>query len=393
MNGSQTTVQAQTELKSVILETINRDGKITFARFMELALYYPELGYYNSKSTKIGIQGDFFTSPSVHAIFGETISEQLVEMWETLSRVQPFYLVEFGAGQGHLALDILSALKNEHPDLFAVVKYCIIEVSPELAARQQELLSGLHLSPDQLMWFQELSEINQGCGFAGCVLANEVVDAFPVHRVRLTGEGLKEIYVDFREDYLIEVLDDPSTPELVKYFDRLGVELEPGQTGEINLHALQWIGEISKFLQRGFCLVIDYGDLAPDLYAPQRFDGTLTCFRAHRLETDPFLAVGEQDITAQVDFSTLMEEGRRVGLSITGYTNQMRFLTGLGIVERLAGRFPTGSDSGQQYKATLAMKTLMLPGGMGEVFKVLVLHKGVEIEGLRGLKRSRFRNI
>lgn len=389
--GPKTSVQESTKLKKIVLDTIKRDGKITFERFMEMALYYPKLGYYNSRRVKIGTQGDFFTSPSVHAVFGETIGEQLLEMWEVLGKEKPFHIVEFGAGQGYLAQDILVSLKNEHPEFLAVVKYCIIEVSPDLTARQRELLGRLELEPEQVAWFTGLAEVNQGQGFAGCVLANEVPDAFPVHRVRQTEEGLKEIYVDSSGDLLVEVTDKPSTPELVKYFSRLGVELEPEQTAEVNLRALQWIGEIGRFLKRGFSIIIDYGDLAPDLYSPQRFDGTLACFRSHRLETDPFLAVGEQDITAHVDFTSLMEEGRRFGLETTGYTNQMRFLTGLGIVERVAGRFPPGSDSRELYKATLAMKTLMLPGGMGEVFKVLVQHKDVEVAGLRGLKRSRFR--
>lgn len=391
ITGPKAAVQEQTKLKNIVLETIKRDGKLTFERFMEMALYYPELGYYNSSRIKIGAQGDFFTSPSVHAVFGETIGEQLLEMWEVLGKEQPFHIVEFGAGQGYLAQDILAYLKKEHPDFFSAVKYCIIEVSPDLAARQQELLGRLELEPEQAVWFPGLAEINQGQGFAGCVLANEVPDAFPVHRVRQAEEGLKEIYVDSSGDRLVEVLDKPSTPELVKYFSRLGVELEPEQTAEVNFRALQWIGEIGKFLKRGFSIIIDYGDLAPDLFSPQRFDGTLVCFRSHRLETDPFLAVGEQDITAHVDFTSLMEEGRRFGLETTGYTNQMRFLTGLGIVERVARRFPPGSDSRELYKATLAMKTLMLPGGMGEVFKVLVQHKGVEAAGLQGLKRGRSR--
>lgn len=391
-NASQTTVQKQTELKRVIGEIINRAGKITFARFMELALYHRQLGYYNSHRLEIGTKGDFFTSPSVHAIFGETVGEQLAEMWETLGRPQPFYVVEFGAGMGYLAQDILAALKKEHPEFFTALKYCIIEISAELAAKQQQLLSALELPAEQVLWFGELAEINQAQVFVGCILANEVVDAFPVHRVRQTTAGLREIYVDCPQNNLVEVLDNPSTPELEEYFNRLDIELEPEQTAEVNLQVFQWIKEISQYLQRGYCLIIDYGDLAPDLYAPQRFDGTLTCFRAHQLETDPFLAVGEQDITAQVDFTTLMAVGKQTGLLTTGYTNQMRFLTGLGIVERLAQQFPPGSDNVALYKATLAIKTLMLPGGMGEVFKVLVFHKGVEPASLQGLKRSKFRD-
>ena len=222
----------------------------------------------------------------------------------------------------------------------------------------------------------------------GCFLSNELVDAFPVHRVVVQGGRLREIYVGERDGGFVDVPGDLSTPEIGEYFRNDGVELGEGQEAEVNLRAREWIGNVGRRLRKGFVLTIDYGCLAEELYAPWRSSGTIMCYHRHRASGDPYERVGEQDITAHVNFSQLIRGGEEAGLAFTGLVPQYRFLIGLGLLGEME-EAAKGMSELEGLKMRLSLKHLIEPGmGMGEIFKVLVQHKGVDeprLDGLRAL--------
>jgi SAM-dependent MidA family methyltransferase len=218
----------------------------------------------------------------------------------------------------------------------------------------------------------------------GCFLSNELVDSFPVHRVLMEGGTLQEVYVGLDNGEFQEVQGDPSTPELVAYFQRLGIRLAEGQRAEVNLEALRWLQRVAQGLKQGFVITIDYGYRAEELYSPLRPAGTFLCYQGHRILTDPYALLGLQDMTAHVDFTSLIMCGEGYGLKLTGLVPQYRFLLALGILEQLA---QLGQEEGESLNERLTIKNLILPGGLGETFKVLIQHKGIdrpELEGLRG---------
>jgi SAM-dependent MidA family methyltransferase len=368
--------------KKALIEKIRREirekGKITFARFMEMALYDPEQGYYTSGRDPIGWRGDYYTSPEVHPVFGRLIAKQLVPMLESLGDAGPLTVLEMGAGRGLLAREILVGLRKQSQTLFERVQYVIIERSPSMIARQKVMLASEGL--DQMVArYESLADVKAGGGLIGCLVSNEVVDAFPVHRVVMTERGLREIYVGADDDRLVEVVDSVSTEALPSYFDRLKIRLAPGQQAEANLEAIRWIKAVGQSLSKGYVLTFDYGHTAADLYAPHRKKGSLLCYYRHTANEDPYARIGEQDITAHVDFSSLAEAGREAGLELTGFTNQQHFLMGLGIAQEMEG---LDSES----PAFRAMKRLISDDRMGRTFKVLIQHKGLippPFEGLR----------
>jgi SAM-dependent MidA family methyltransferase len=208
-------------------------------------------------------------------------------------------------------------------------------------------------------------------------------DAFPVHRVEKVGDGLKEIFVEVRDGRFVECLRDPSTPEIEDYFRNLHIELAEGYRTEINLRAPVWMRQVAASMNRGVVITIDYGHSAEDLYGPQRSKGTLLCYRSQMASEDPFVRVGLQDMTAHVDFTTLATAGEEAGLSVTGFTNQMSFLMGLGVEDMIAQLAPETPE----FRAALH---LLKPEGMGRTFKILVQHKGLEAPALDGLSFKPF---
>lgn len=375
----------RTEIKHLIAE----QGPITFARYMELALYHPRWGYYTSGDRQIGSGGDFYTSSDVHPLFGQTLARQIVQMWELLGNPDPWYLVEWGPGKGLLARDMLSQLSLKHPVCFAALKYRAVEVSPHLARLQQDLLLPLARYPVQFKWVKprELWDEAGPEGLTGCIYTNEVVDSFPVHLVCITPEGLREIYVGCQDDQLVELTMPPSTPDLAKYFDDAGVVLETGRRAEVNLQAREWLMENARHLARGFLLTIDYGHESPELFSLQRFNGTLRCFYRHQLIDNPYLESGTMDITASVDFSALMRWGDEAGLVTAGLTSQSALLINLGIFDALSS-FKDYTFQPDALRATAAIKNLIMPEGMGKAFKVLAQYRGLDAPQLKGFSKS-----
>jgi SAM-dependent MidA family methyltransferase len=370
----------QRELRQEIEQ---RDG-ITFARFMEQALYHPDYGYYCAPRSRVGRQGDFFTSSSVHACFGRLIARQLEQMWHLLGGGS-FTIAEQGAGEGHLCLDILDGLAQDYPDCYAQVDYRIVEFGDAACARQRQLLAD-HVAAGRVDWCT-LDELQ---GMEGCLLSNELVDAFPVHLVEKHADRLKEVFVVNRAEGFAEELREPSTQALSDYFAAAGIALGPGNRCEVSLAAGDWMRRVASILKRGFVLTIDYGYPDVELYAPWRHGGTLLCYRQHATSEDPYQRVGEQDITAHVDFTQLQRVGQEAGLEPLYFGYQYQFLLALGFLELLIALQGKVQDEAQALALRMTLKNLILPeGGMGESFRVLVQGKDVAAAGLLCQRRIR----
>ena len=356
-------------LESLIIEEARRKGPITFARFMELALYHPTLGYYPTGPDPIGADGDFYTSPGAHPAFGALLAIQLADMWDKLGNPFPFHAIELGAGSGILATDILEFAPHISPAFSEALQYVTIDRRPV-----HTVPNAHHVSSDVL----PLRNIT------GCILSNEYFDALPVHRVTMQNGRLLEVYVGLEDDTLVEVIDEPSTPLLQQRLTDLNVTFAEGQKAEINL-ALDTIARsLSDSLRSGYILTIDYGHPARDLYSPSRLSGTLACHYQHTLNTQPLRRIGHQDITAHVDFTTLAKTGGCYGLESGELVTQRDFLGNLGIVT-LKDRLRDQGLTTTQYNANLmALGNLIDPDALGG-FKVLVQSKGVGLENLSGL--------
>ncbi|MBH8575757.1 class I SAM-dependent methyltransferase [Nostocaceae cyanobacterium CENA369] len=374
--------------------------RITFAEYMDMVLYHPEYGYYSSNAVKIGFKGsDFFTSSNLGADFGELLAEQFVEMWEILGRPVPFSLVEMGAGQGLLALYILNYYQLHYPDFFAALEYVIVEKSLALRQEQQQRLQEF-----RVRWCN-LEEIPTN-SITGCFFSNELVDAFPVHQFILEAGEVREIYVTTREDEgdkgeisspaalsFVEVTGEPSTQQLAQYFDLVGINFaqntyENGYRSEINLAALDWLSIVADRLQRGYVLTIDYGYPASRYYNPRRSQGTLQCYYQHRYHNNPYINIGQQDITAHVDFTALERWGDRCGLEKVGFTQQALFLMALGLGSRIAALSHQQIPISQLLQRRESLHQLLDPMGLGG-FGVLVQSKGLKekevSQSLKGL--------
>lgn len=376
----------------------SQQQRIPFAEFMAIALYHPQFGYYTTRPSILGPQGDFITSPHMGHDFGEILAEQFVDMWAALGHPDPFTLVEMGAGQGLVAADVLSHLQVHHPDCFKTLHYIVIEKSAALKAEQQNRLSHWQQQGVSLVW-QDLSDLASnaasseliGSELIGCAFSNELIDAFPVHWLEVQNQKLQEMWVSADENGFVPVLSDLSSLDLLRYFERVDIDLchyPNGYRTEVNLAALDWLKALSERISRGYILTIDYGYSAQRYYSQARHQGTLQCYYRHAHHNDPFIHIGEQDITAHVDFTTLETYGREVGLHKVGFTQQGLFLMALGLGDRIsqlsnpAPDNPTSSPiaTGKAIQAIMmrreALQQLISPMGFGN-FGVLIQSKGL----------------
>lgn len=356
--------QAHSEkLQALIREEIAASGgHIGFDRFMELALYAPGLGYYSAGSGKFGEAGDFVTAPELSPLYSRCLARQCAEV---LSAIDGGDILEFGAGSGVMAADVLVELANmnclpEH--------YFILELSADLRQRQQQSIAEkVPQLAGRVVWLDALPET----GFRGVVLANEVLDAMPVHRFVIHNGEPHELCVVWNGKSL--VLEE-GAPDAVLYarLKQLQNEclLADGYRSEINLRAEEWLRSLADFMQQGVALLIDYGFPQREFYHPQRSSGTLMCHYRHRAHDDALILLGLQDITAHVDFTAVAETALEAGLSVRGYTSQANFLIANGLPGLLADE---GGDTRQQLTLTAQVKRLTMPGEMGELFKVMAL--------------------
>lgn len=384
-------------LEKIIIERIRREGPISFESFMDMALYYPELGYYASPESTIGQDGDFFTSPHLHPIFGAMVGRQLYEMWRFMGKPSVFDIVEMGAGHGYLARDMFDYLtrSSSSVDFIEAIHYIIVEPYQHFEDKQRAVLSGDPPAPpfqkggtkgstspggDQpsVTWVKSLSGVHD---IKGCIVTNELLDAFPIHLVRMN-DRVHEIYVNHRGDEFIEETRDISLDGLKDYIKAyLPGPLPLGYRTEINLRMRKWLEEAAAVLKKGFILTIDYGYSAKEYYSDDRTGGTLLCYHKHTLKDSPYLDVGRQDITAHVNFSSLKVWGEELGLTTVGYCPQGTFLTASGIDEVIMERY---SGSAGYLSELSRIKRLIFPQGMGESHNVIVQYKGNGSPALRG---------
>jgi len=357
------------QISEIIVALIRQSGPITFAKFMELALYHPEHGYYTSGKAKLGKMGDYYTSPCVHPAFGEILGRFIYRASEVID-VPDFTVIEMGAGKGFLALDILDSLKRNYSPFYDRLTFIIIEQSPHLRDEGKGVLKG---HAHKIRWADSLFSLQKE-SINGAFISNELVDSFPFHRCKFKDGKLFEIFVGLHDDSFIEILGEPSSSELKAYFQNYDLQFEDGQELEVNLIAREWLSYVASVLSLGFALTIDYGFLAPELYSSVRMKGTFRCFHQHRLIENPYINIGEQDITADVDFSNLVRVGNQVGLNTVKYTTQGQFLADWGILEVLETY--SSSDASSE-KSRIAIKNLFLPGLMGDRFKVLIQAKNL----------------
>ena len=326
---------------------------ISFARYMELALHEPGLGYYAAGSRKLGPAGDFVTAPELSPLFARTLARQLHEVLQPGEAV-----LEFGAGSGALA----EVLVSELPE----VKYEILETSPELKERQKERLG------DRVEWLDRLPQ-----GFRGVMIANEVLDAMPVHAIAWTNAGIVERGVCIDENHLAWS-DRPASTDIDSSSRKIRIDLPPSgrYESELALLARLWMHSLGRILQRGAILVIDYGFPEREYFHPQRSMGTLACHYRHHVHADPFYLPGLQDITAHVDFSALARAAGEGGLEMLGYATQAQFLVNCGLTEVLAKE--NADDAARYLPAAAAAQKLLSPSEMGELFKVLAVGRGID---------------
>ncbi|WP_295620815.1 class I SAM-dependent methyltransferase [Chamaesiphon sp. GL140_3_metabinner_50] len=366
------------ELMAIIADRTCRspNRQITFAEYMELVLYHPQQGYYATSAERISERGDFLTSPHLAADFGEMLAIQLYQIWQILGTPSIFNIVEMGAGTGLLASQILEYSRTTYPDFFQSIEYVIIEVAPAMQIAQQQQLKDV---PVRWCNWTEIPDRS----IVGCFLSNELIDAFPVHQIVVKDRQLQEVYITCdRGSNISENIDKISTEKLHEYWQLNQINLlngkyPDGYRTEVNLAALRWQEQVFKKLQRGYIISIDYGYTADRYYNPMRSQGTLQCYYQHAHHSDPYINIGNQDITAHVDFTALQKQGELLGLETVGFIQQGLFLMALGLGDRIAA---ISSNEDRDVRSLLQRRQnlhqLIDPMGLGK-FGVLIQSQGL----------------
>ncbi|MBI2166322.1 MAG: SAM-dependent methyltransferase [Chloroflexi bacterium] len=355
--------------EEAVRSLIDKDGPLTFARFMELALFSPHGGYYSSPEA-IGSRGDYFTSPTLHPAFAALLAIQLEQMWTLLGCPAPFLLVEIGAGKGQLCHDLLAYARSSLPRFHQALRLVALDRLPPHPPVDNDVARVTAVGIP--FW-----------SMVGCFLSNELLDSLPVHRVVVQRGRLLEVYVTVKDGQLQETLAEPSTPRLDERFRSLGVALPEGYRTEVNLALEDWMAEVAQTLARGYVLTIDYGYPAEELYNAARSRGTLRCYFKHTLSANPYQRVGRQDMTAHVDFTSLMRAGEARGLGTLGFTTQREFLLNLGLEAFLEALDRMGLARRELEANRIALLELAKADGLGN-FRVLAQGKGVPDEPLWG---------
>lgn len=357
-------------LAEVLRRQILADGPMTVARYMQEALYHPRLGYY-SRGPNIGPRGDFTTSPEASPAFARLLARHVADIDSLLGQPSPFHVVECGPGLGTLPHGLLGTLASSYADLYKRVRYWLVEISPTLIARQRERLLPHH--ENVVEWKGSMEELP--AGLHGALLANEFVDALPVHVLENRNGQIVEQYVTAGQHGLCLAYGAPSSSELADFLDRYNILLEPGQRTEVNLAANDWIAQVGRVFGQCVATIIDYGDTSPSRYSAQRREGTLLGYHSGKVTHDILSHPGEQDLTALVDFTALQDQAFGHNLHVLGLTRQASFLVGLGL-----GTDETSHLSGDDLASAIAYRrgtqALVSMEGLGQ-FHVLLLGKHV----------------
>ena len=379
---SQQALQLSAELSTVIRKEVRAaGGSIPFSRYMELCLYAPGLGYYSAGQRKFGAGGDFVTAPEISPLFGRCLANACRVVLQSLHGGD---ILEFGAGSGRLAIDLLGELERTAclPE-----RYLILERSAELRQRQQQALQReLPQLCDRVLWIDTLPQ----AGFRGVMLANEVLDAMAVERFQWDGRAAGLFHVRCEDDtfqWQLQQQQDATTVAVESLAS--SCQLQPGYISELNTALPAWLQSVAAALQEGVMLLIDYGYPRHEYYHPQHSSGTLMCHYRQRAHDDPFLWPGLQDITAHVDFTAVAEAALEANLDVSGYTTQAFFLLDCGLDDFLQQAGPT--DSMPYMQLAQQAKTLILPGEMGERFKCITLTRGMTTT-VPGFRLQDYRN-
>jgi len=361
-------------LVAFIRDHLQRYGPTPFPWFMQQALYHPDYGYYASTRLRIGRQGDYYTNVSVGRLYGELLASQLIEMWKLIGSPSRFTIVEEGAEDGQMAIDILTALLDESIEAAGCIRYVIVEPIPRKQQQQRARFGPGVL--EKVSWVTGIDELE---AVTGAFISNELVDSMPVHIVAYCDDQWWELLVDFSANDFFFVPAKVESPELVHALERIPLPLTAPYRTEVNLAAAHWIRAISARLEQGFVLIADYGFPRDEYYKPERTEGTLSCYSRHRRSYNPLELPGERDITAHVDFTSLSEAAAKASFTVAGYTDQHHFMVGAGESRLLV--FEKAVETGEGTSARAAFlgpfRTLMHPGTMGMAFKFLLLTKGL----------------
>ncbi len=372
------------ELIAFIRGQIRETGPVTFRWFMEQALYHPDWGYYaRPNQPPVGKRGDFITNVSVGATFGKLIARQFYEMWCQMGKPFRFAIVEQAANDGHFACDVLDHLEANYPDFFAELSYTILEPIPHLELAQRRLLEPRFGS--RLRWVRDFTELG-AASFVGVFFCNELLDSFPIHLVLFRNEAWFEAYVT-DHDGRFQLTQGPISHDSLRRQLAVIGPGQPGQIAEVNLRALSWIQDVAEALRSGYLFAIDYGLPRRELYDRSRMTGTLRCYRNHRAARDPFCEIGETDITAHVDFTSLAEAGEQAGMETICFCDQHHFMVGAatGFFDQMdslqTSPTPAMQNELRQFQA------LMHPSTMGMSFRFFLMCKAVNNGGaLSGLR-------
>ena len=350
-------------------EIDKKGGVISFQRYMELVLYAPGLGYYAAGSIKLGEEGDFITAPEISPLFSQALANAILPIIDSQQ-----IILEVGAGRGRMAADILVYLKQQNK---LPKEYWILELSADLRQRQKSIIEkSIPEFIDKVKWLDTLPE-----QFSGVVLANELLDAMPVQLFQKAEKGINEVNVIWLDDKFVFQFnpntDDRLMARVTDIEAELEIELAAGYVSEINFAAEDWLKSIAERLQQGVIVLIDYGFPRHEYYHAQRKQGTLMCHYRHRTHPDAFVYPGLQDITAHVDFTSMADAALEANLQVIGYTNQVSFLMGAGLLE--LADIENESDTKQQMETASQIKKLTLPHEMGELFKVIGFSKNCDV--------------
>ncbi|MGG4497252.1 class I SAM-dependent methyltransferase [Brevibacillus reuszeri] len=363
------------DLNTLIREEIQKQPEkvIPFSRYMELALYHPSFGYYMSDKPKVGKEGDFYTSASVHPVFAETLADAVIDMCRAGNMPAPT-LVEIGGGTGAQCRHMLDRIRDAAPELYETLTVMMIEASPYHREVQREALQEHEVSKQ---WFSSLEEAAEQVRIEGVILSNEWLDAFPVHIAEKAKGGWQEVWVTERGGEFVEVCRKV-TPELAPYLEALNRKLPVGMRIEVNLELEKAAQDVSRLLKKGFVVTIDYGDLQEELYHQSRKQGTLMCYYRHVAHDNPYIHTGEQDITAHVNFSDWSRYGEQAGLREWAYMRQDRFLMRNGLLEKAVSHMDTDPFRSPAMKRNRAIQQLIDPAGLGGKFRVMVQAKEID---------------
>ena len=355
---------------------IRHAGAISFRDWMEAALYDEPEGYYSRRDLlRWGRGGDYRTSPELSPVFSATFARYFAKLYEELCAPGNWTIFEAGAGAGHFAFGALQTLSRDYTQVFAATRYVIDERSADTRERTRQRLVEF---ADRIE-FRRLAETGTVVD-AGIVFANELLDAFPVHRVTLQEGKLFELFVGLdEEDRFVWTKEEPSTPRLAEYLARSGVELSEGQVLEVNLEVEAWMRRAAKAFKRGYLIIVDYGAEASDLYnATHRRNGTLRAFHQHTFAADLLCMPGEQDLTTTIDWTNVRRVAEELGMQALSFERQDEFLLRAGLLDQL--ELMTRAASGETEALILrsSVRELILPGGMSESFHVLVLKQAAD---------------